>query len=346
MTGAATVCLIPGDDAAPEVVEPTVEVAEAAGAQIEWRRCDIDHREATRQTIDGTDTCLFGSASGRSTWALAYLRWGRRTYANLRPVRHIPGAVTPLAAPDAIDFVIVRENLEDLYVGIEGELADLARLEVSGRLGEPHEMGEGSYAIKAITDEGSRRVARAAFRLAEQRVERGCGRGHVTITSKTNMLPKTDGRFRDRCFEVAEEFPHITTDFHIIDDFARRLVAQPESLDVVVMPNLYGDILSDAAAGLSGGLGCAPSAGVGDDYAYFEPVHGSAPDIAGRGIINPTAQMLSAVMMLEHLGQSAAAARLEGAIRSVYRAGTTLTPDQGGSATTAQFTAAVLHALD
>lgn len=341
----ATVAVIEGDDAAPEVVRPTVDLVDAAGADIEWRPADGGDLDAAKLVIDATDTCLFGSASRRSGRSLQYLRWGKGTHANLRPVRHIPGSISPLARPDGLDFVIVRENLEDLYVGIEGDLEALAPLGLGGRLGPPEQMGAGSFAVKAITDDGSIRVARTAFELARSRAESDRGRGHVTITAKTNMLPRTDGRFRDRCFEVAEEFPDIETSFYIVDDFARRLVAEPHSLDVVVMPNLYGDVLSDAAAGLSGGLGTAPSAGVGDDYSYFEPVHGSAPDIAGRGVINPTAQMLSAVMMLDHLGQSEVARRIEAALHSVYAAGAALTPDQGGRASTGQFTEAVLAAL-
>ncbi len=342
----STVCLIEGDDAAPEVVRPTVELVDAAGGDIEWHPADGSDFEAAREVIDSTETCLFGSTSGRSFKTLYHLRWGRQTYANLRPVRHIPGSITPLSDPDNLDFVIVRENLEDLYLGLEGELPDLEPLGLTGRRREPlGSLGRGSYAIKVITDDGSTRVAHAAFRLARERKEAGRGPGKVTVTAKTNMLPKTDGRFHARCMDVAALYPDIEVNSYIIDDFARRLVAIPQTLDVVVMPNLYGDILSDAAAGLSGGLGTAPSAGVGDDYSYFEPVHGTAPDIAGQGIINPTAQMLSAVMMLDHLGQTETARRIENAIWSVYADGTHLTQDQGGTATTREFADAVMAAL-
>ncbi|MCP5026906.1 MAG: isocitrate/isopropylmalate dehydrogenase family protein [Actinomycetia bacterium] len=341
-----TVCLIEGDDAAPEVVGPTVELLDASGADIEWHPVDGTDLNAARDMIDATDTCLFGSTNGRSSRALFHLRWGRQTYANLRPVRHIPGSITPLAEPDGLDFVIVRENLEDLYLGLEGDLPELEPLGLTGRRREPlGSLGPGSYAIKVITDKGSTRVAHAAFRLARERKEAGRGPGKVTVAAKTNMLPVSDGRFHARCMDVATEYPDIDVDSYIIDDFARRLVATPHSLDVVVMPNLYGDILSDAAAGLSGGLGTAPSAGVGDDYSYFEPVHGSAPDIAGMGIINPTAQLLSAVMMLDHLGQAEPARRIESAVWSVYADGNHLTRDQGGKASTRQFADAILAAL-
>jgi len=341
-----SVTLIPGDDAAPEAVGPAREIVDAAGARIDWVEVDGTDWESAKAAINSTDTCLFGATSGASAKALRYLRWGKETFANLRPVRHIPGSITPLGDPDALDFVIVRENLEDLYVGIEGDVVDLAPLDLTTRQHEPVEsLGPGSYAIKVITDAGSTRVATAAFELARQRRDEGRGPGRVTVAAKTNMLPMSDGRFRDRCMDVALQYPDIAVESYIVDDFARRLVAEPERLDVVVMPNLYGDILSDAAAGLSGGLGCAPSAGVGVDYAYFEPVHGSAPDIAGQGIINPTAQVLSAVMMLDHLGQVDAARRIESAVFATYADGTSLTPDQGGAATTRQFADAVLDRL-
>lgn len=341
------VTLVPGDDASPEVVGPAKEVVDASGAEIDWVEVDGADWDAAKAAIDTTDTCLFGSTSGRSTKPLRYLRWGKQTYANIRPVKHIPGSVTPLAKPDGLDFVIVRENLEDLYVGLEGDVADLGSLGLTNREQEPVEaMGPGSYAIKVITDAGSTRVAQAAFELARRRRDEHGSPGRVTVAAKTNMLPMSDGRFRDRCMDVALQYPDIEVESYIVDDFARRLVAEPERLDVVVMPNLYGDILSDAAAGLSGGLGCAPSAGVGDDYAYFEPVHGSAPDIAGQGVINPTAQILSAAMMLDHLGQSDAARQIEAAVFAVYADGKPLTPDQGGTATTRQFTDAVLRRLE
>ncbi|MEN8181907.1 MAG: isocitrate/isopropylmalate family dehydrogenase, partial [Myxococcota bacterium] len=163
--------------------------------------------------------------------------------------------------------------------------------------------------------------------------------------TKHNMLPLSDGLFRERVQAVAADFPDVELKTLIVDDLAHRLVADPWSLDVVVLPNLYGDVLSDAAAGLIGGLGLAASGCYGDDYAYFESAHGTAPDIAGRGIINPTATLLSAAMMLEHLGFPQAARRLECAIERVYAEGATLTPDQGGAATTAEFCTAVTRSL-
>jgi 3-isopropylmalate dehydrogenase len=349
--------IIEGDDAGPEVVGPSVDVVDALGVEIEWLRPPVGQAaieqggaafpDEARRAIDESDATLFGAASGMSSGAIAYLRWGKRTYANLRPARWLPGFRSPLAHPENVDFVIVRENLEDIYLFLEGDVSELAplRRESPTARRPVHEMTPGRFAIKVITEEGSRRVIRAAFELARRRVGRGCP-GKVTLSSKYNMLPQTDGLFLEVGREVAGSYPDIEFDHYIVDDFARRMVAMPDRLDVVVLPNLYGDILSDLAAGLIGGLGVAASGCYGDDYAYFESVHGSAPDIAGQGIINPTATMLSAAMMLRHLGEDAGAERLEAAIAAVYREGKTLTPDQGGAARTSEFAAAVARRID
>ena len=195
-----------------------------------------------------------------------------------------------------------------------------------------------------ITEEGSRRIVDFAFRLARRRAEQGHP-GKVTAACKYNMLPQTDGLFRRVAREVADQYPDIEYEDYIIDDFARRIVADPHALDVVVLPNLYGDILSDEASALVGGLGVAPSAGYAEDFAYFEPVHGTAPDIMGTHTINPTATLLSAAMMLEHLDFGEAAEQLERAVEGVYAQGETLTPDQGGSATSDEFCDAVMRRL-
>jgi isocitrate/isopropylmalate dehydrogenase len=240
----------------------------------------------------------------------------------------------------------VRENLEDLYMGVEGDLGLLASLPVTSRLTRKplDTTATGKFAIKVITEEASRRVARFACELARKRKTRG-GRGKVTCSSKYNMLRDSDGLFRSVVEATAKEYPDLRYEQYIVDDFARRLVASPSDFDVVVMPNLYGDILSDVAAGTIGGLGLAPSGCYGDTYAYFESVHGSAPDIAGKNIINPTATLLSAVLMLEYLGQDEAAAQLDRAITQVYADGRTLTPDQGGTTSTTAFCAAVQERL-
>ncbi|HVN64305.1 MAG TPA: isocitrate/isopropylmalate family dehydrogenase, partial [Candidatus Binataceae bacterium] len=308
-----------------------------------WARGDTD--AAVRRAIDDSDTTLFGSTSGKTT-AIMHLRWGRQTYANVRPIRYWKGFRSPLAAPEGIDFVIVRENLEDLYLGLEGPLDALVPINpISKILRAPLDTSEpGRYAIKVITERGTRRVAEFACKLALARRKKG-GRGKVTCTAKYNMLRETDGLFRRIVEETVAAHPQLNYEEFIVDDFARRLVQSPSELDVVVAPNLYGDILSDEAAGLIGGLGLAPSGCFGDDYAYFESVHGTAPDIAGRGIINPTATMLSAAMLLDYLGFADAAARLERAIRTVYADGKTLTADQGGDATTVEFARAAIGQL-
>jgi isocitrate/isopropylmalate dehydrogenase len=350
------VVVIEGEDAAPEAMRPSLVLLEQLGLPIEWltppvgergiEACGSPFPPEARQAIDESDATLFGSTSGASAPALFHLRWGRETYANVRPARFVPGYRSPLARPEGVDLVIVRENLEDLYVVAEGELEALepAALRSLTQRRLVHELGPGCFALKVITEAGSDRVGRFAFELARRRKAQGRP-GRVTCGTKHNMLPRSDGLFRERVTALSDEYPDVEHESFIVDDLAHRLVANPWSLDVVVLPNLYGDILSDAAAGLIGGLGLAPSGCYGDDYAYFESAHGTAPDIAGRGIINPTATLLSAAMMLEHLGFNAAAARLGGALERVYAEGKTLTPDQGGSARTEEFCEAVAREL-
>ncbi len=350
------VVVIEGEDAAPEAMVPSVGVLQSLGLPIEWIRPAVGQRgiEATgspfppeaRRAIDESDASFFGATSGPSAAALVYLRWGKATFANVRPVRWFPGCRSPLARPEGLDLVIVRENLEDLYVGVEGELEALAPLGlVSATARRPvHELGSGRFALKVITEAGSDRVARFAFELARRRRARGRP-GRVTCGTKHNMLPRSDGLFRERVLGVAREYPEVELESFIVDDLAHRLVANPQALDVVVLPNLYGDVLSDAAAALAGGLGLAPSGCYGEDYAYFEPAHGTAPDIAGRGVINPTATLLSGAMLLEHLGFAEAARRLERAVERVYADGRCLTPDQGGQASTTAFCDSVARSL-
>lgn len=350
------VVVIEGEDAAPEAVRPSVELLRGLGLDIEWifplvgeaarAQSDSTFPDEARSAIDASDATLFGATNGLSGLALMYLRWGRQTFANVRPARFMPGCASPMARPDDIDFVIVRENLEDLYVGIEGELDALKSLDLTSRTsGRPlRDFGPGKFSLKVITEQGTERVVRFSFELARRRKARGFP-GLVTCSSKYNMLPGTDGLFRDVAVRVAADYPDIGFETFIVDDFARRMVAEPDALDVVVLPNLYGDILSDLAAGVIGGLGLAPSGCYGDDYAYFESAHGSAPDIAGQNAINPTATLLSGAMMLEYLGFGDAAARVERAIDRVYAEGKTLTRDQGGVAGTQEFIGAVAEQL-
>jgi isocitrate/isopropylmalate dehydrogenase len=351
------VVVLPGDDAAPEAVAPVVALLKSLVPALEWdelpageeaaaRLTTEQFAESIRRAVDASDTTLFGAGSGK-TPGTTYLRWGKDTYANVRPVRWRPGFRGPLSHPEGVDYVIVRENLEDLYVGMEGPVSDLAPLRPRrGRDGVPLDLAvAGQYALKVITEAETVRLARFACRLAMRRKDAG-GKGTVTCSAKYNVLRATDGLFR-RTVEavVRDEYPALAYREFIVDDFARRLVASPHELDVVVLPNLYGDILSDVAAGTIGGLGLAPSGCYGDHYAYFESVHGSAPDLAGLHIINPTATMLSAVLMLDYLGFGPEARRLDDAISAVYAGEAALTPDQGGTATTEAFTAAVSAAL-
>ena len=367
MTDHPTVAVLPGDDAAPEAVHAVMTVLQAMELPVEWRilpdgeeiarTMSREEGEAlVRSAADESDTVLFGSTNGQ-TPGVGYFRWGRETYANVRPIRWRPGFRSPLAQPEGIDYVIVRENLEDLYAGIEGDLAEVA---ASGLADGPRVGGvsrtpiaggfqhfgeaEGRYAIKYFTRANVERVAHFACRLAQRRREQGHP-GKLTCSAKTNVLRRSDGWFVEIAGEVAAGYPDIEFETFIADDFARRLVASPHDLDVVLLPNLYGDIFSDEGAGTIGGLGLAPSGCFGDNWAYFESVHGTAPDIAGQHRINPTATMLSAAMMLDHLGLSEQAAQLERAVETTYAAADRLTPDQGGHATTEQFAEAVLDAL-
>lgn len=347
-----TVVVLPGDDAAPDTVNAAMEVIRALKPDIEfvefppgeqWVRGETEKR--ARAAIDASDSTLFGSTSGK-TGGIGYLRWGKRTYANVRPCRYMKGFNSPLAHPDGIDFMIVRENLEDLYLGLEGPLSALAPLHLNSRIlrAELNTSEQGKYAIKVITERNTRNIAHFACKLALRRKAQGRP-GKVTCTSKYNMLRESDGLFRQIVEETVAGYAEVTYEQFIVDDFARRIVQSPYSLDVVVMPNLYGDILSDAAAGTIGGLGVAPSGCYGDDYAYFESVHGTAPDIQGMGIINPTATMLSAVMMLDYLGFAEESRRFENAVRRVYEKSEPLTPDQGGHGKTRDFTSAVIANL-
>jgi len=352
------VAVLPGDDAAPEAVSAAVEVLHSMELPIEWVMLPdgetlardlsrADGERLIRETADGCDTLLFGATSGK-TGGIGYLRWGRETFANVRPVRWRPGFRSPLAHPEGIDYVIVRENIEDMYLGIEGELPALlsSGLQTGTPLRTERTLAsqDGRYAVKVLTRENTERVAHFACQLARRRKAQGHP-GKLTCSAKYNMLPRSDGFFRATVEAVAQQYPDVLYEEFIVDDMARRLVASPHDLDVVLLPNLYGDILSDEGAGTIGGLGLAPSGCYGADYAYFEPVHGTAPDIAGRQIINPTATLLSAVMMLDYLGLNEAAARLDNAVAAAFAAGDCLTPDQGGAASTGDCARAVQKRL-
>ena len=328
--------LIPGDGIGPEVIQAAVRAVEATGVDICWRRAELneaiileagktlpqyvlDSLHETRIGLKGPVTTPV--AEGFQSVNVA-LRKALDLYANVRPVRTIPGIKTRFEDV-RIDMVIFRENTEDLYSGLEHEIVK-----------------DVVTSLKVITRTASERIARTAFRFAQRN-----GRKKVTAIHKANIMKLSDGLFLRCCREVSKEFPEIQYKELIVDNASMQLVIKPESFDVLLLPNLYGDIISDLAAGLVGGLGVVPGANLGDTYAVFEAVHGSAPDIAGQGKANPTALMLSAVMMLAHMGETDAARKLQNAVEAVYREGHCRTEDLGGSASTEEFTDAVIQAI-
>lgn len=345
------VCVIGGDDAAPEAMRPTVELlrelapdirfVETPGGREAQERYGEPFPAEIRAAIDAADCTLFGATGGPSRPILWYLRWSKKTYINVRPVRWSPGYRSPMAHPERIDYVIARDNLEGMYPPREGDIAELASLASSTTWWQAPPVDKaGTYALRVVTDEQMLRQAHAACELAMQRQAEGYP-GRVTLGAKYSIMPRTDGRFRELVRDTVNQYPSLSYQEYLIDDLGRRMIAAPETLDVVVLSNEHGDILADVASGTIGGLGLCPSACYGEHYAYFEPVHGSAPDLAGKGIINPTAMLLSAGMMLRYLGYADAARRLEQAIKQTYGEGKVLTIDQGGSASTIEFVEAV-----
>ena len=350
-----TIVALPGEGIGIEVVEATCEVLEGMGLPIKilhppqgaaaLKEHGTPIPEETKRAAREADGVLFGAAGPSSSQVVTWLRWEMDAYAGVRPVRFYPGMRSPLVDPAGIDYVILRENSQDLYPGREGDLETLARLmpDLADKTGRTiTHFGAGRFAVKVVTTPGVERIARFAVELARKRKARGTP-GKVTCVTKSNVLPKSDGLFQQVSERVVREAGLPFEHFHV-DDMARRLVRFPKEMDVVLCMNLYGDILSDLAAETAGGLGLAPSGCFGDGWAYFESVHGSAPDIAGRGIANPTATILSAAMMLDHVGLAAESQRLQAAVGRVYQNGKTLTPDQGGSATTRTMAQAALAA--
>jgi isocitrate dehydrogenase (NAD+) len=325
------VTLIPGDGIGPELAEATVHVLEATGIAFDWDEQSAGEAtiategtplperviESIRRTgvaIKGPITTPVGSGFRSVNVGL---RQALELYANVRPARTMKGVATRY---DNVDLIIVRENTEDLYAGIE------------------HRVGpDAAESIKIITRAASQRIARYAFEYAVRN-----GRRKVTAVHKANIMKLSDGLFLESCQQVAAEYDgRMAFEDRIVDNMCMQLVQKPELYDVLVLPNLYGDIVSDLAAGLVGGLGVAPGANIGETAAVFEPVHGSAPKYAGQNKANPTALILSAALMLRHLGELGAADRVEEAVRSTIAEGGTVTYDLGGSAGTREFGAAV-----
>jgi isocitrate dehydrogenase (NAD+) len=330
------ITLIPGDGIGPEVADATVRAVDATGAAIEWERVDAGARALAEQgqlipddvyaSLEVTHAGLKGPtatpiAGGHQSINVA-LRKRLGLYTNFRPVRMLPGLKTRYSDL-ALDLAIFRENTEDLYSGLE------------------HEVVPGVVeSLKIITQNASMRIANAAFQYARRE-----GRKKVTAIHKANIMKLSDGLFLKCCRETASHFQEIQYQEMIVDNACMQLVMRPETFDVLLLPNLYGDIISDLAAGLVGGLGIVPGANMGDHIAIFEAVHGTAPDIAGKGLANPTALMQSAVLMLAHIGERDASVRLHNAIYQVYASADHLTGDVGGKSSTAEFTDAVIRHL-
>ena len=331
------VTLIPGDGIGCETSTAMRRVVEASGADIVWRiaeagaSCIERHGtplpDETLEAIRETKTAIKGPiatpvGTGFRSVNVA-LRQTLGLYACLRPVQAMQGAG---GRYDDVDIVIVRENSEDLYAGIEfkeGSTGAAALIDLCEREGAGLIKPDSGISIKPLSVSGTERIVRYAFEYALAQ-----GRSKVTAVHKANIMKYSDGLFLRVAREVAREYEdRVAFDDRIIDAFCMNLVIDPTQFDVVVFPNLYGDIASDLAAGLVGGLGIAPGANLGDSYAVFEAVHGSAPDIAGRDIANPTAEILSAAMMLDHLGERECAERIRRAVRAVYAKGETLTAD-------------------
>ncbi|MDI6709655.1 MAG: isocitrate/isopropylmalate dehydrogenase family protein [Thermoanaerobacterales bacterium] len=326
------VTLIPGDGVGPEITLAARRVLDAGGAALEWDVVEagealiathgtplpesvLDSIRKNRVALKGPLTTPVGKGFRSIN---VTLRQALDLYACVRPAKSLPGLITRY---ENVDLIIVRENTEDLYAGIE------------------HRVGrDAAESIKIITRPASERIVRFAFELARRE-----GRKKVTAVHKANIMKFTDGLFLECARKVAEDYPDIAFEDMIVDAMSMKLVQSPEKYDVLVMPNLYGDILSDLAAGLVGGLGVAPGANIGDEIAVFEPVHGSAPKYTGMNKVNPLATILSGVMMLRHLGETEAAERVMLAVTAVLSEGRDVTYDLGGSAGTSRMADAIIR---
>lgn len=324
------IAVIPGDGIGKEVMEATISVLDELDVDFDYiygiagDECNEEHgTPLPQETIDivrDSDACLFGAAGETAADVIVKIRQEMKMFANLRPVKSYPNTKSLF---ENVDFMIVRENTEGLYIADQEE-----------------ETEDGAIAKRVITREAEERIIDYAFQYAKDN-----NRTKVTAVHKANVLKKTDGLFKKIFYEVGEKYPDIDTEDFYVDATAMYLVTQPQEFQVVVTTNLFGDILSDECAGLVGGLGLIPSANIGADGALFEPVHGSAPDIAGQQKANPIAMMLSAIMMLRYLGENDAADKFDAAILKVLSEGKTLTGDLGGSATTMEVAQAVKNAL-
>jgi isocitrate dehydrogenase (NAD+) len=329
-----TITLIPGDGIGPEVSSAVKKIIEAAGVGIAWEeapaRAEVERRgisfmqSGVVESIRKNKVALKGpmeTAVGTGAPSINVgLRKALDLYANLRPVKNLAGLQSRF---QDVDIVLVRENTEDLYAGLE-------HIVVPGVV----------ESLKIITEKASTRVARFAFEYAKK-----YGRKKIHAIHKANIMKLSDGLFLTSVRNVAAEYSDIEYKELIIDNACMQMVLDPHQFDMLLLTNLYGDIMSDLAAGLVGGLGVVPSGNIGETVAVFEAVHGTAPDIAGKGLANPTALLMSAIMMLDHIGEAKAARNVEGALHRIYRAGKTLTRDVGGTASTGAFTDALIAEL-
>jgi isocitrate dehydrogenase (NAD+) len=330
MSSTYRIAVLPGDGIGPEVTAAARAVVDASGVAVEWRECEAGADAAAKsgetlpdavlEVIRGCDAALkgpIGTPIGKGFQSVnVRLRRALDLYASLRPVKSLAGVKTRY---ENVDLVVVRENTEGLYAGIENVV-------VPGVV----------ESLKVVTERACTRIADFAFRYA-----RAHGRRKVTAAHKASVMVLADGLFLNCAQQVARRYPDIDYEERSIDDLSMSVVLDPSSFDVILLENLYGDIISDLVAGLVGGLGVVPGANIGDGVAVFEAVHGSAPDIAGRGVANPTALVLSAALLLEHLGERFAAERVRGAVEAVLRRGDVRTGDLGGRASTAEYTAAL-----
>jgi isocitrate dehydrogenase (NAD+) len=328
------VTLIPGEGIGPEVAAATRRVLEAVGVQIDWEEMEgrtdkstQDGQLVNQKVVDAVrrnHVALKGpmatAIAGGAPSVNVALRKALDLYSNLRPVKNLPGVKSRF---ENVDIVLVRENTEDLYSGLE------------------HEVVPGVVeSIKIITERASTRIAKFAFEYAKKH-----DRKKIHAIHKANIMKLSDGLFLKSIRTVAAKYPEIEYKEMIVDNACMQMVLDPQQFDMLLLPNLYGDVMSDLAAGLVGGLGVVPSGNIGDESAMFEAVHGTAPDIAGKGFANPTALLLSSIMMLDHLNERSAARRIEAALEHVYREGKNITRDLKGTAGTAEFTDAVIAAL-
>jgi isocitrate dehydrogenase (NAD+) len=329
------VTLLPGEGIGPEVSGAVRRILEAAGVQIDWEVIDaraaagsadagqvVNEKaiESVRRNGVGLKGPMATAVAGGARSVNVALRKTLDFYANLRPVKNLPGLKSRF---ENVDVVIVRENTEDLYSGLE------------------HEVVPGVVeSLKIITEKASTRIARFAFAHAKKE-----GRKKIHAIHKANIMKLSDGLFLKSIRTVAAEFPEIEYKEMIVDNACMQIVMNPQQFDVLLLPNLYGDVMSDLAAGLVGGLGVVPSGNIGDNGALFEAVHGTAPDIEGKGLANPTALLMSSILMLDYLGERSAARRIETALEKVYTEGKHTTHDVGGKAGTDEFTEALIAAL-